>query len=93
MEEWNKIPLKMIKNWGKHYIRRLEKIIEIKGERLEQYHLNQIKEEEVEQDESEQDKENEEDEKQFNDEDGEKDALKMKIVYNDKRLDILKKRK
>ena len=68
VEEWNKIPLKMIKNCGAHYTKRLKKIIEIKGERLEQYHLNQIKEEENEQDE-----ENEEgEEKQFNDEDGEK---------------------
>ena len=98
VEEWNKIPLKIIKNCGKHYIRRLEKIIEIKGERMEQYYLNQIKEEEeaeqeeAEQDEAEQDKENEEDEKQFNDEDGEKDELKTKIVYNDKRLGIIKKK-
>ena len=79
----------MIKNCGAHYTERLKKIIEIKGERLEQYHLNQIKKE-VEVD---QDKENDEEEKEFNDKNGEKEVLKMKIVYNDKRLGILKKRK
>ena len=50
VEEWNKIPSKIIKNCGAHYTKRLKKIIEIKGERLEQYHLNQLKEEEDEQD-------------------------------------------
>ena len=88
VEEWNKIPLKVSKNCGAHYTERLKKIIEIKGERLEQYHLNQIKKE-VEVD---QDKENDEEEKEFNEEDGEKEVLKMKIVYNDKRLGILKKK-
>ena len=50
--------------------------------------FNQIKEEETEKD-----KENKEDEKYFNDEKGEKEVIKMKIVYNDKKLDFLKIRK
>ena len=86
VDEWNKIPLKIIKNCDAHYTERLKKIIEIKGERLEQYHLNQIKKE------VEADKENEEEEKQINDEDREKEKLKMNIVCIDKRLSILKKK-
>ena len=36
VEEWNKKPLKMIKNCNVHYIRKLEKIFEIKWKRSEQ---------------------------------------------------------
>ena len=75
----------MIKNCGAHYTEKLNKIIEIKGERLEQYRLNQIQKEGA-------DKENEETEKKIIEKNGEKESLKMKIVYNDKRLGILTKR-
>ena len=35
----------MIKNCGLSYQKRLEKVIELKGERLEPYHLEEIKKE------------------------------------------------
>ena len=90
VEEWNKIPLKMIKNCGSHYINWIKKVIEIKGERLEEYHLNQIrKEEEIKEDSGSM----EEEEEELENEGGQREKLKMKIAYNDKRLSILKKRR
>ena len=65
------------------YIKRLKKIIEIKGERLEPYHLNIIQKELNE----------EFPEKEDELEQNEEKNLAMKIIYNDKRLGILKKRK
>ena len=86
IEEWNSIPKKIIKKCGIGYIKRLKKIVEIKGERLEPYHLNQInKELEKEFPENDENSENEE-------QNIEKNNLSMRIIYNDKRLGILKKR-
>ena len=45
IEEWNSIPLNRIKNCAKNYLRRIKKVIEIKGARLEDCHLKEIKEE------------------------------------------------
>ena len=65
-------------------------MIEIKGERLEEYHLNQIrKEEEIKEDSGSM----EEEEEELENEGGQREKLKMKIAYNDKRLSILKKRR
>ena len=44
-EEWNSIPQRLIKICGNNYLRRIKKVIEINGERLEPYHLNQIRKE------------------------------------------------
>ena len=99
VEEWNKIPSKIIKKCGSNYIKRIKKIIEIKGERLEQYHLNQIKREEANEEQVEMDveeilekEEGEENIKKTKKKNQPKEILKMKIAYNDKRLNILKKK-
>ena len=43
IEEWNKIPLKYIKNQFKNFEKRCEKVIELKGGRLEPIHLKNIR--------------------------------------------------
>ena len=80
LKEWNSSPDRMIKQCGEGYIKRLKKIIEIKGERLEPYHLNLIQKE-LNQEPEEQEEKQEQNEKR---------NLPMKIIYNDKRLEILK---
>ena len=45
IEEWNKIPKKFIQKLFKNFIKRCQKIIELKGGRLEPVHLNQIRKE------------------------------------------------
>ena len=85
LEEWNLIPTSMIKNCGLSYQKRLEKVIELKGERLEPYHLEEIKKEMKE----EKQKMEEEDD---DDEEEEKKDLKMKVVFNDKRLSELREK-
>lgn len=102
VEEWNNIPSKIIKKCGSNYTKRIKKIIEIKGERLEQCRLNQIEreeeiEEQVEMDEKEEEEisekvEGEENTKKTKKKNQPKKILKMKIAYNDKRLNILKKK-
>ena len=82
LEEWNSIPESLIKKCGEGYIKRLKKIIELKGERLEPYHLNLIQKE----------LNKEPEEQEENQEQKEKRNLPMKIIYNDKRLGILKKK-
>ena len=82
LEEWNSIPNRIIKKCGLGYIKRLKKIIELKGERLEPYHLNLIQKE-LNNEQGELDEEHEENEKK---------NLSMRIIYNDKRLGILKKK-
>ena len=42
LEEWNSIHNRIIQKCGEGYIKRLKKIIELEGERLEPYHLNLI---------------------------------------------------
>ena len=60
----------MIKNCGLSYQKRLEKVIELKGERLEPYHLEEIKKEmkEEKQKMEEEDDDEEEEKKRFKDE-------------------------
>ena len=44
IEEWNNIPEDYTNNLDKNYLlKRVMKIIEIKGNRLEPYHLNEIR--------------------------------------------------
>ena len=45
LEEWNSIPNRIIQKCGMGYIKRLKKVIELQGERLEPYHLNLIQKE------------------------------------------------
>ena len=45
LEEWNLITKERIKNCGLNWIRRLKKIIEIGGGRLENCHLREIRRE------------------------------------------------
>ena len=45
LEEWNSIPDRIIKNCGLNCQKRLAKIIELEGERLEPYHLKEIRKE------------------------------------------------
>ena len=69
LEEWNNIPKKII---GK------------KGERLEDFHLREIKRE------AKADGEKLEDEKALWEEINEDEKLVMKVAYNDKKLNILR---
>ena len=85
LEEWNLIPKKLVEKCGQNYVKRLKKIIEISGERLEPYHLNQIgRESKLENKDKNQEKNGE---KNSND-----NKLKMKIAYNDKNLNLLRKK-
>ena len=71
---------------GFNYVRRLKKVIEIKGERLEDFHLREIKKE------AKADGEKLEEEKVLWEERIEDEKLVMKVAYNDKRLNILRNR-
>ena len=124
LEEWNNLPRERIKKCSKNYLRRIKKVIEIKGNRLEEFHLRQIRKEAKENnDEIEEDEEGkaenifdgmheEKKEKEENTEglenlnkkrtrgkslnykkNGENDEkLKMKIIYNDRILNIKRKK-
>ena len=103
LEEWKLIPKERIKNCGLNWIRRLKKIIEIGGGRLENCHLREIrreaKREEKKTEIDELDNEEEEpEEKQNNLPENENSSeiaekeLKIKYAYNDKRLINLKKK-
>ena len=85
LEEWNAIPKKMIDNCGKNYKKRLEKVIELEGERLEPVHLQEINKELNEKEEEEEIEENMEEEKNI-------DKLKMKVTYNDGKMNKLRKK-
>ena len=103
LEEWNLIPKERIKNCGLNWIRRLKKIIEIGGGRLENCHLREIRREakreenktEIDELDNEEDeleeKQNILSEDEFSTEKAEKE-LKIKYAYNDKRLRKLKKK-
>ena len=43
IEEWRLIPKERIKNCGLNFIRRIKKILEIGGGRLEEFHLREIR--------------------------------------------------
>lgn len=45
IEEWNKISEDYPKKLVKNYLKRIRKVIEIKGNRLEPFHLNAIRNE------------------------------------------------
>ena len=83
VEEWNSIPIKIIRKCGLGFIKRLEKIVELNGERLEPYHINQIEKELQKEYPDDEDNEVEENPKK---------KLAMRIIYNDRRLGILKKK-
>ena len=103
LEEWNLIPKERIKNCGLNWIRRLKKIIEIGGGRLENCHLREIRREakreenktEIDELDNEEDeleeKQNNLSDDEFSTEKAEKE-LKIKYAYNDKRLRKLKKK-
>ena len=104
LEEWNLIPKERIKNCGLNWIRRLKKIIEIGGERLENCHLREIRREakreenKKEIDELDNEEEEEQEEKQNKLSDDEistekaETGLKIKYAYNDTRLRKIKKK-
>ena len=85
LEEWNNIPKKIIEKTGTNYERRLKKVIEIKGERLKDFHLREIKKE------AKADGEKLEDEKALWEEINEDEKLVMKVAYNDKKIKYIKK--
>ena len=45
IEEWNKIPDDYPKKLVKNYLKRVKKVVEINGNRLEPFHLNEIRKE------------------------------------------------
>ena len=45
LEEWNKISPRLVRRYCLNFLKRIKKIIEINGNRLEPFHLNQIKKE------------------------------------------------
>ena len=81
LEEWNNIPKKIVEKCGHNYIRRLKKVIELEGERLEPYHLSQIEKEaslpSIE---------------EINENVKEARELKMKIAFNDQKLNSYRKK-
>ena len=102
LEEWKMIPKKRIKNCGMNFVRRLKKIIEIKGNRLEEYHLREIRKEalkeekKVEEDELDNGENGEakskEKQKRESSENLKEEDLKIKYAYNDILLAIMKKK-
>ena len=83
LEEWNAIPKKLIDNCEKNYKKRLEKVIEMEGERLEPVHLLEIKKELNDEEDNEDNMEKEEQNTE---------KLKMKMTYNDQKLNFLRKK-
>lgn len=81
IEEWNKIPEELPQKLVKNYLKRVKKVIEIKGNRLEPFHLNEIRKEE-------------ENEEEKNDKGliNKKRILKMKKIYNDQNLNKIRKK-
>ena len=45
LEEWNKISPRLVRRYCLNFLKRIKKISEINGNRLEPFHLNQIKKE------------------------------------------------
>ena len=81
IEEWNKIQEELPQKLVKNFLKRVKKVIEIKGNRLEPFHLNEIRKEE--------EKDNEE-EKKDKELINKKRILKMKKIYNDKNLNKIR---
>ena len=80
IEEWNKIQEELPQKLVKNFLKRVKKVIEIKGNRLEQFYLNKIRKEE------EKEKEEKNDKELIN----KKRILKMKKIYNDKNLNKIR---
>ena len=83
IEEWNKIPLSNIRRRFAHWRKRCAKIIELSGSTLKECHINEIKNDEK----NKENKENEEDDKEN------EDKLKLKVVYDENRIQKKKKKK
>ena len=104
IEEWRLIPKERIKNCGLNFIRRIKKIIEIGGGRLEEFHLREIrrdaknegeKNEKDELDNIEDNHEEQDDEQIINSSEESLENIeepKIKYSYNDQRLGIIKKK-
>ena len=86
IEEWNNIPKSFIQKLFRNFIKRCNKIIELKGGRLEPVHLKQIRKEmEAEDKERKKDEEidsNYNEEKEEKKEKNEPKTLKLKMDYN-----------
>ena len=74
IEEWNKIQEELPQKLVKNFLKRVKKVIEIKGNRLELFHLEEIR------------KKEKNDNKIIN----KKRILKMKKIYNDKNLNKIR---
>ena len=81
IEEWNKISKDYIKNLFNNFIKRIEKIIELKGGRFEPEHLRDIRKEMRKEIRKDEEKIDEEEQRQ----------LKLKLVYN--KNELIKKAK
>jgi len=95
IEEWNNIPEEFAKKLVKNYLKRIRKVIEIKGNRLEPYHLNEIKKEEEKEKEEEKKEEKISDEIKSNKNKIKEEKiriLRIKKIYNDKNLNNLRKK-
>ena len=91
IEEWNNIPQEYIKKLVKNYLKRIRKVIEIKGNRLEPYHLNEIRKEVEKEEEKASDEINDSKNKNMTKEEKRR-ILRLKIIYNDKNLSKLRKK-
>ena len=91
IEEWNNIPQEYIKKLVKNYLKRIRKVIEIKGNRLEPYHLNEIRKEVEKEEEKASDEINDNKTKKMTKEEKRR-ILRLKIIYNDKNLSKLRKK-
>ena len=89
IEEWNKIPKDYIKKLFNNYIKRCNKIIELKGGRLEPEHLRDIRKEMEKKQKNEEKMEKIDGEK--DNEEEKKQNLKLKLIYN--KIELTKKAK
>ena len=105
IEEWRLIPKERIRNCGLNFIKRIKKIIEIGGARLEEFHLREIRREaknEGEKNEKhelhniEENLEEQNDDQVIKSIDGSLESIeepKIKYSYKNKKLGMIKKRK
>ena len=92
IEEWNNIPQSFIQKLFRNFIKRCNKIIELKGGRLEPVHLKQIRKEMEDEDkEVKNDEDIETNKYEEKEEKNESKTLKLRIVYN--KNDLIKKAK
>ena len=86
IEEWNKIPKDYIQSLFNNFIKRCNKIIELKGGRLEPEHLREIRKENNKEEENEEKIEEEKIGEEKANEVENRQNLKLKLVYNKKEL-------